>query len=606
MLAGRRDDGRTLGQSYAVYGGAFAVFATVVAVLAELGVVDRLVALLVVGVPLVSFIVLGIAGRTLSETDFLLAGRHVPPVFNGFVTATALAGLTGLLGPAAIFLADPAAGAAVTLGIAIGLALLAVLVAPYFRKSGAVTVADFLAIRYGGPVMRGAGLALLVAAAFPALAAALAAAGWVGSVTFGVRPEVAVTVAVIVTLFASLLGGLRAATLVAGAEGVIVLLALVVPPSLAAIQDGSFPLPQLTYGYVLREADSFKGSLTLLAGHILPHPAGGWGWLPAIVVTLAAGIAVLPHVLTRAASARSAAGARRTAGWTLLFTLGVLLTAPAVAAYVRLAILRDVLGSSLGDLPDWIFDFGRHGLVRLCGVEAASAAAVAAACTPVIGADGVIGPAALAIDPDLVQLGFAGIAGLPYVLTALIAAGAIAASLAAAALLLGTIGNAFGHDLYGRMINRRSTAGRRLILTRLVTVALAILAGWFALNRGEVNFAIAAATPALAAATLFPPVVLGIWWRRTTRFGALAGMAAGLVATAGHFILARHGGGGILLGFGAASVPAFAAGIYGLVAGVAATIGVSLATPAPDAERQAIIDAIRRPRRDAVLEDGGA
>jgi cation/acetate symporter len=133
-----------------------------------------------------------------------------------------------------------------------------------------------------------------------------------------------------------------------------------------------------------------------------------------------------------------------------------------------------------------------------------------------------------------------------------------------------------------------------------------MLAGWFALRRGEVNSASAATTPALAAGTLFPPVVLGIWWRRTTRLGALAGMAAGFAAVVGHFALARHGGSGLLLGFGAASVPSFAAGIYGVVAGVAATIAVSLVTPAPDAERQAIIDAIRRPRRDAVLEDGGA
>ncbi|MBN8997673.1 MAG: hypothetical protein J0H94_20880 [Rhizobiales bacterium] len=605
MLAGRRDDGRILGQSYAVYAGAFALFATVVAVIAELGIVDRLVAFLVIGVPLASFAVIGIAGRTLSEADFLVAGRHVPPVFNGFVTAAAIAGLTGLLGPAAIFLADPAAGAAVALGTAIGLALLAVIVAPYFRKSGAITAADFLAIRYGGRLVRVAGLVVLLAVAFPALAAALAAAGWVGSLTFGIRPEIAVTVAVAVTLFSSLLGGLRAVTLVAGAEGVIFLLALLVPPSLAAIENGDFPFPQLTYGYILQDADSFEGTLNVLAGHVFPQPPGGWTWLPAIVMTLAAGIAVLPHVLTRVGSARSADGARRTAGWALFFSLAALLTAPAIAAYVRLAILRDVVGSSLGDLPDWIFDFGRHGLVKLCGVEATSPDAVAAACTPVIGAGGVVGSAALAVDPDAVNLGFAGIMGLPYVLTALIAAGAIAASLAAAALLLATIGNALGHDLYGRMLNRRSTAGRRLILSRLLYVVIGILAGWFALHRGEINFAIAAATPALAAGALFPPIVLGIWWRRTTRLGALAGMAAGLAAVIGHFALARHGG-GFVVGFGSAAVPALAAGIYGLAAGLAATIGISLVTPAPDEERQVIVDAIRRPRRDAVLEDGGA
>jgi cation/acetate symporter len=606
MLSGGRGDGRAIGQAYAVYAVAFVVFATVVAVLGELGVVERLVALLVIGVPLVSFAVIGIVSGTLSEGDFLVAGRQVPAVFNGFTGAVAIAGLTGLMGPAAIFLADPASGAAIVLGTATGLAFLAILVAPYFRKSGAVTVAEFLAIRYGGRLVRLVGIAVLVAIAFPTLVAALGAAGWVGAQVFGIPANAAVTVAVVLTLLAALFGGVRGVTLVAGAEAVVFLLALLVPPALAALQDSGFPLPQLTYGYTLAEANAFEGKVTLLAGRLFPVGATGSGMAFATFLTLAAAFAVLPQLLLRTSSARGIAHARRSAGWTLFFALPALFTAPAIAAYVKLAVFNDVIGSSADDLPDWIFDYGRHGLVKLCGIDATSLAAVKAACTPLLGADGVIGSAALAIDPDVVGLGFAGIVGLPYVVTALIAAGAIAASLAAAGALLGSVANAFGHDLYGRIGNRRATAGRRLIVTRLLYVILAALAGWFAIRRPDASFTLAAGMPALAAGALFPTVFLGIWWRRTTRLGALAGIAAGVAGVVGHFLIARHGGSGIVLGYGSAAVPALAAGLYGLVLGFAATIAVSLATPTPDDERQAVIDAIRRPRRDAVLEDGGA
>jgi cation/acetate symporter len=605
MLSGGRGDGRAIGQAYAVYAVAFVVFATVVAVLAELGVVERLVALLVIGVPLVSFAAIGIVSGTLSEGDFLVAGRQVPAVFNGFSGAVAVAGLTGLMGPAAIFLADPATGAAVVLGTATGLAFLAILVAPYFRKSGAVTVAEFLAIRYGGRLTRLSGIAVLVAVAFPALVAAFGAAGWVGAEVFGIPANAAVTVAVACTLLAALFGGVRGVTLVAGAQGVVFLLALLVPPTLAALQDGGFPLPQLTYGYTLDEANSFEGKVTLLAGHLFPIGAGS-GMVLATFLTLAAAFAVLPQLLLRTSTSRGVSNARRSAGWTLFFTLPALFTAPAVAAYVKLAVFNDVIGSSADDLPDWIFDYGRHGLVKLCGVDAASLAAVKAACMPLLGADGVIGSAALALDPDVVGLGFAGIVDLPYVVTALIAAGAIAASLAAAGALLGSVANAFGHDLYGKIANRRATAGRRLIVTRLLYLILAALAGWFAVRRPDASFTLAAGMPALAAGGLFPAVFLGIWWRRATRLGALAGIAAGVVGVVGHFLIARHGGSGIVLGFGSSGVPALAAGIYGLVPGFAVTIAVSLATPVPDDERQAVIDAIRRPRRDALLEDGGA
>ncbi len=606
MLSGGRDETRQLGQTYGVYAVAIVILVTVVAMLAQLGVVEKVVGFLVVAVTLASYAVIGVLARTLNESAFFTAGRAVPPIFNGLATAAAFLGVAGGLGLAGAFFNAGAAAAAIILGIAIGFALLAVLVAPYFRKSGALTIADFLAIRYGGRSLRRVGIVVLLAATFPALAASIAAAGWIGTLLFGARPEVAVTAAAAITLFSVLFGGMRGVTLVAGAQAIVFLLALLVPAGLVALRDNGLPLPQLTYGYAVQEIASADGTLPTVASHFLPLAAYGWSTLFGIVLSLAAGVAALPQVLMRSATAPSVDGARRAAGWALVFVLAVLLTVPAIGALAKLAVFRDVVSSAPDDLPDWIFTYGRLGLVKLCGASAASPAAVQTACAAALGPDGIIGAADIAINPDMVAVGFAEMTDLPYVVTALIAAGGIAAALAAAAALLAAAAAALGSDLYGKLLNPRATAGRRLIVTRLLIVALAALAGWFALHRADASFALAAAAPSIAAAGFFPAIILGIWWRRTTRLGALAGVVAGFGIVLIHLLLAERGGPGILFGFGSAAVPPLAAGSYGLVIGFAVVIAVSLVTPVPDEERDAIIDAIRRPRRDAVLEDGGA
>jgi cation/acetate symporter len=308
----------------------------------------------------------------------------------------------------------------------------------------------------------------------------------------------------------------------------------------------------------------------------------------------------------RSLSAGRVSGARRSLGWGLLFVSVVLLTAPALAAFVKSAIYRDLVGSAVEDLPEWVFAYGKSGLVKICGIDAASLAALKTACAGIV-SDSGLAAGSIAVSPDIVALAFPDITGFPFVITALIAAGGLAATLGGANAIAITIATAIGRDFYGRLVAPFAPAGRRLVMTRVILIALVLAAAAVAEHRPDEMFALAAAAPALAAGAFFPALVLGIWWRRTTGVAAIAGIATGFVVTAWHIVVTWHGAGSPNpFGLGDPHVPPLAAGIFGLPVGFVVIVGLSLVTPAPSPRQLDILDAIRRPSRDPVLEAGGA
>ncbi len=600
MLSGRRDEDRELGKAYGLYAGALAGIVLVLAFLAELGLPETVVGVLVVAVTLVTYAGIGILGRSLAESDFVLAHRSVPVVLNGMATAVAFVGGAGFIGLAGAFFADGTRALALVFGWTVGFLLLAVLTAPYFRKSGAVTVPDFLAIRFGGKLIRLAGVVIVVACCFAALAAAFASAAAIGTIMLGLKPNLVILIALAVVICSSLFGGMRGITLVGVAQAIVLLIGLLVPAVILSGRDYGIPVPQLTYGRALADVAEAGGTIGIIAGKFLPLPELDWFNLVSVAVSLACGIAVLPHVLMRSGTAQNVGGARRGMAWALIVTALIAVTAPAIAAFARAAVYGDVVGSTAEDLPDWVYDYGRLGLVTICGARVADVDAAVAAC----GGDvaHTLAPAEVAISADLPILGFPDITDLPYVMSALLAAGGIAAALGAANALLLAIVNSLGTDLYGKILRRRSSAGKRLVLTRLILVAVAIAAAFVALTRPDGIFTAAAAAPALAASGFFPAIVLGIWWRRTTGFAALIGVVAGFAVAALHiFGLAQLE----RFGVSEASVSGIGAAIFGMPAGFAVIIVVSILTPSPTAVRLGILDAIRRPSHDSILEDAG-
>ncbi|HET7715119.1 MAG TPA: VC_2705 family sodium/solute symporter [Bauldia sp.] len=603
-MAGINEEARRLGKVYGLLVGAFALLVTVVAMLAQFGLPDPVIAVLVVMITIVTYAVIGVVSRTLSLAGFYLADRFVPAGFNGMVTAAAIFAAP-FLGLAGTFFADRFLGLAIVAGLAGGYALLGVLVAPYYRKSGAVTLPDFFAVRFGNPLVRIVAVVILVAVSLPILASATAIASQVASLSLRLSPEFAAIAVLVVVLLTSLLGGMRATTFSGGAQAAVAILAILVPAMLVSVQEYRFPVPQITFGYALEEAARLAETpIGMLAGKALPITGLDGFNMFALALCLAAGIASMPQLVSRFGAAQGPGQARLTAGWALVVIGIVASTAPAIAAFVRLALLRDLVGVDLADLPQWVFDYGRAGMLSICGKAAVSAAAIGTACGAGTVVNGLV-PEDIAIGADLVTLGFAEITGLPYVLSALIAAGAIAAALATAATALTTIAISVGNDFFGRLFARRASAGRRLIVTRLVLIATAAIAAWLAFRRPDDVFAYAMAAPSVAAAGFFPALVLGVFWKRTTFWGALVGMVAGAGTTAVYAILLHTETLAPMpvAGLTDLGISAPASAVFGVPLGFALTVVVSLVTRAPSLGRLEVADAIRRPNPDPILED---
>ena len=576
---------------------AFAGALIVLAVLGNYGLPDTVLGTtLGVGV-VVAFAVAGVSERTMRSAEFHTAGGGLSAPANGIATAAAFLSAGGVFGLAVAVFSDYRAGIAIILGWSLGFLLLAVLIAPYLRKSGTFGAADFLAFRFANRGVRLTAAVIVVLTLVPALAAAVATATLVTARLFALSPHAATILVVLLILSGTVLGGMRSVTLAALAQYIVLAIAFVVPAAIVSTIAYSLPVPQIAAGLAYHDAAAIAASGDLaqpLASRFLPlTPAGGFQ-LIAVTVALAAGVAALPHLLMRCATVDDVPATRRSIGWALVFVLVVALTVPAYATFARLALIRDVVGSAIADLPDWLFALGRRGLVMLCGADATSALAVARACAAMHGVAGPVAAPDLAVSGDIVVLSWGDIVALPYVVTALISVGVLAAALAAANAMALAIAEALGHDLYAELFAPKASAGRRLIVTRLVLVATVLAAVWLGARHASDIFPLAAATLSLSAGGLFPALFLAVWWRRANAPGAIAGMVAGFAVTAAIVVGARYPG---LLPADAqdSGLSALTAAIVGLPVGFVVAIAVSLATRGPSPAQEAVVDAMRGP-----------
>ena len=583
------------------FGGALVVLA----LLGNYGLPDTVLGTtLGVGV-VIAFAIAGVSERTMRLTEFHNAGGGLSALANGIATAAAFLSAGGLFGLEAAVFGDFRAGIAITLGWSLGFLLLAVLIAPYLRMSGTFGTADFLAFRFGNRGVRLTAAVVVVLTLVPALAAAIATGTQVAGQLFALSPHAATVLIILLILSGTLLGGMRAVTLTALAQYIVLAIAFVVPIAIVSTIAYSLPLPQIAAGLAYHDAAMLAASsgdlAAPLASRFLPLVQEGSFQLVAVTAGFAAGVAALPHLLMRCATVDNVRSARRSVGWALIFVLIVALAAPAYASFAKLALLRDVVGSAIGDLPDWLFALGRHGLATLCGADATSATAAAQACATLHGTAGPVSAPDLAVSGDIVVLAWGDMVGLPYVVTALILVGALAAVLAAANAVTLAIAEALGHDLYARLIDPRASAGRRLIVTRLLLVATVLVAAWLGARRGADVFPLAAATLSLSAGGLFPALFLAVWWRRANGPGAIAGMIAGFAVTLAIVVGGRYPG--LLPADARGGLSPLSAAIIGLPIGFVVAIAVSLATRAPSSSEAAAVDAMRRPGNTLVAAD---
>jgi cation/acetate symporter len=302
-----------------------------------------------------------------------------------------------------------------------------------------------------------------------------------------------------------------------------------------------------------------------------------------LLLCLSIGTASLPHILTRYNTTTSVSSARRSVGWTLFFVALFYLTVPVLAVLIKHEILTGLVGHRFADLPQWVTQWRRVEpyLIRISDVNG----------------DGIVRWAGIQMQPDMVVLAAPEIAGLPYVISGLIAAGALAAALSTADGLLLTIANALSHDVYYCMVDRRASSQRRVTISKILLLGVALLASYVAsLNAGNILFLVGAAF-SLAASSLFPALVLGVFWKRTTQRGVVAGMIAGLVVCV-YYIVSTYPFFVQLTGFAGPrwfGIEPISSGVFGVPAGFAVAIAVSLVDRKPDAYTRALVDYIRHP-----------
>jgi len=571
-----------LGKVYGIYTGGFIGFVILLAILEQMGVPNQIIGYLFVFMTIGIYALIGVMARTAQVSEYYVAGRRVPAIYNGMATGSDWMSGASFVGMAGTLYLLGYDGLAFVLGWTGGYVLVAVLLAPYLRKFGAFTVPDFLAVRYGGNIARSVGILVLICCSFTYVTAQIYATGIITSRFLGLSFEVAVFAGLLGILLCSMLGGMRAVTWTQVAQYIILIIAYLTPVVILSAQITGVPIPQLMYGGILEKIAVMETQLGITKAHVQPFTSYDPLNYFALIFCLMLGTASLPHILMRYFTTPSVREARISVGWSLLFIFLLYFTAPSYAAFAKYEVLTHVVGQPIASLPAWVKAWGDIGLVTIKDANL----------------DGILQWAELNINTDVIVLATPEIAGLPYVIAGLVAAGGLAAALSTADGLLLAIANALSHDIYYKMVDPKADSKRRLIVARVLLVCVAVIAAWLASTKPSDILSMVAWAFSIAASGLFAPLVLGVWWKRATSAGAVCGMIAGFGVCMYYLIATQYGG--MPLWFGVRNI---SAGLFGIPAAFVVTWVVSLLTPAPSKDMQDFVDSIRVPRGGPVMQE---
>ncbi len=652
---------KQLGRMYGTYTGGFLAFIVLLALLEQIGVPNKILGYLFVGFTIVVYAVIGVMTRTAQVSEYYVAGRRVPAFYNGMATGADWMSAASFVGMAGTLFLLGYDGLAWVLGWTGGFVLVSILIGPYLRKFGAYTVPDFLAFRFGGNTARLLGVIVLVCCSFTYVTAQVYGTGLIASRFLGMPFELAVFAGLAGILLCSMLGGMRAVTWTQIAQYIVLIVAYLTPIIILSTMYYGIPIPELTYGRAIaeigaREAQMVQQNLATLctaascpAGALKPHIEPFINYSPlnffGIIFCMMVGTASLPHILMRYFTTPSVREARQSVAWSLLFIFLLYFSAPAYAAFSKLEVYTNIIGRDLASIRPWMFTWGELGLIQVCGKNAAGVQAVIDACKAVAGHPGVLRLQDFVINTDVIVLSTPEIAGLPYVISGLVAAGGLAAALSTADGLLLAIANALSHDVYYKMLDPKAPTIRRLTVARVLLFIVAVIAAYLASTRPADILAMVGWAFSLAMAGNFPALVMGIWWKRATTTGAICGIIAGFGLCLFYLVVSRY-----FPGFGVKyagmtsllnpvtgrpviadlaatmalpnameALPTLAhplankvgwfnlnninCGLLGMPLGFLVIYVVSLMTKEPSAEMQAYVDEIRRPRGGTVLEE---
>jgi cation/acetate symporter len=688
---------RQLNRVYRWYTLGFLLFVVVLAVLEQLGLPRDWIGLIFLIATIALYAGIGIMSRTTDATEYYVAGRRVPAMYNGMATGADWMSAASFIGLAGTLYLTGYNGLAFILGWTGGYCLVALLLAPYLRKFGQFTIPDFLGERYGGNLPRFIGVFAAILCSFTYLVAQIYGVGLITSRLTGVAFEIGVFLGLGGILVCSFLGGMRAVTWTQVTQYIVLIVAYLLPVVWLSVKQTGVPVPQAIYGFQLEKVSAKERLLTndpkelevralyreradLLRAKLadpaaalaadkgaaearltrlrvanapsreisvaekavsaLPRDAAAarviWsrglteaqtksrplnGMPPhaaqfagdpdgdaaaqktfndsrrnflALVFCLTIGTAALPHILMRYYTVPSVRQARESVTWSLLFIVLLYFTAPALAVLVKFEVFNGLVGTPFDQLPAWVGSWNKVDPSLLSLTD--------------INQDGLLQLNEMSIDGDIIVLATAEIGGLPYVIAGLVAAGGLAAALSTADGLLLTIANALSHDIYYKMLDPNASTARRVTISKVLLLVVALAAAYLAAQRPANILFLVSAAFSFAAAAFFPALVLGIFWKRTNGLAASIGMLTGLGVTLYYMAMNQPW---LRQMFGVRvpvdlwwGIQPISAGLFGVPAGFAVIVLISLFRPPPSPQVQALVEYVRYPRLpDAARRD---
>ena len=480
---------------------------------------------ILVGITFTLYIGIAIWSRAGSTKEFYVAGGGVSPLANGMATAADWMSAASFISMAGIISFAGYDGAVYLMGWTGGYVLLALLLAPYLRKFGKFTVPDFIGDRYYSNTARLVGVICALLVSFTYVAGQMRGVGLVFSRFLEVDINTGVIIGMLIVLFYAVLGGMKGITYTQVAQYCVLIFAFMVPAIFISIQMTGNPIPQLGFGSELADGsgtfllDKLDGLSTDLGFAEYTEGTKSLVDIFAITLALMVGTAGLPHVIVRFFTVKRVKDARKSAGIALLLIVILYSTAPAVAAFARTNMIETLSNQSYATAPEWFKKWETTGLITFIDKNN----------------DGLVQYVAdknqneLVVDNDIMVLANPEIAELPNWVIALVAAGALAAALSTAAGLLLVISASVSHDLIKKIVNPKISEKNELVAARLSSVVAVCVAGYFGINPPGFVAATVALAFGLAAASFFPAIILGIFYKRMNKEGAIAGMIVGIV-----------------------------------------------------------------------------
>ena len=574
---------------------------------------------LFVGASFALYIGIAVWSRANSTKDFYIAGGGVHPVVNGMATAADWMSAASFISMAGIIAFMGRDGSVYLMGWTGGYVLLALLLAPYLRKFGRFTVPDFIGERYYSRVARVVAVICLIFVSFTYVAGQMRGVGIVFSRFLEVDVETGVIIGMAVVFMYAVLGGMKGITYTQVAQYCVLIFAYMVPAIFISIMVAGNPVPQLGFGSEINDGSGLsvleKLDNVLLDLGFSEYTAGSKSTIDVFAITAALmfGTAGLPHVLVRFFTVPKVSDARLSAGYALVFIAILYTTAPAVASFARLNLVDTVHDTAYSEAPDWLANWENTGLVAWQdknndGVMQYGAGAALYPTKPIFTDDrGIHGERVLSnsptindnevyIDRDIMVLANPEIAKLPSWVIALVAAGGVAAALSTAAGLLLVISSAISHDLLKQTLMPKITEKQELLYARIAAAIAVCIAGLFGIYPPGFVAQVVAFAFGLAAASLFPALLLGIFSKRTNKQGAISGMLVGLLFTFGYIVQFKF----IAPGLNTADhwwwgISPEGIGAIGMLLNFTVALTVSRFTAAPPASVQKLVDNIRIP-----------